>query len=71
MASKPSTTKARSLDLGQLQNEVENASRAFKAAGTILSKAQEAYDNAEKNHHASQKALAAGVAQLLAGTKVV
>ena len=63
--------KARSLDLGQLQTEVENACRSYKAAGTVLAKAQEAFDNAEKNYHSTNKALVAGMAQLTAATKVI
>lgn len=63
--------KPRSLDLGQLQNEVETASRTLKAANTVLSKAQESQERAEREYHASTKALMAGVAQLTAATKVL
>ena len=61
----------RSLDLGQLQNEVENASKALKAANTVLAKAQEAQERAEAEYHSSTKALTAGVAQLTAATRVI
>lgn len=69
MASNKQT--GRSLDLGQLQNEVETTSKALKAANTVLAKAQEAQSSAEANHNAAQKALSAGVSQLLAATKVL
>ncbi len=64
-------SKARSVDLGQLQNEMEAASRQLKAANTILNKAQDAQNSAEGNYHSACKALAAGVLQLTAATKVV
>ena len=66
-----SKSTSRSLDLGKLQEEVEQASRSLKAANTILQKASDAQALAEANHHAAQKSLAAGVAQLTAATKVL
>ena len=69
--SKTSNKAGRGLDLGALQNEVEQAARNLKAANTALNKATDAQALAEANHHAAQKAMQAGVAQLTAATKVL
>ena len=71
MATVKNKPVTRSLDLGKLQDEVELAARTLKAANTALSKAADAQSLAESNHHAAQKAMAAGVAQLTAATKVL
>lgn len=61
----------KSNDLGQLQDEVTQATQNFKTARTNLLKAQEAFDRAETQYHATQKTLEAGVSQLKAATKIV
>lgn len=62
--------KPQALDLGVLQAEQQSAAKALKAANTAASKANEAQQNAEHEYETAKKALAAGVAQITAATKV-
>lgn len=66
MASK----QARGADLGVLQQEVEQAAKSLKGAKTVAANAAQALAKAEDAYGVAQKALAAGVAQVQAATKV-
>jgi hypothetical protein len=56
--------------LGVLQTKLETATKTLKAANTAAQKANEAQQRAEADHNVAAKALAAGVAQIVASTKV-
>jgi hypothetical protein len=58
------------VDLGVLQNDVEAASRLFKTARTNAINARQAEVKAEQAYDVAQKAMAAGVEQVKAATKV-
>lgn len=59
------------LDMGALQSNLEAAAKNHKAAILAAEKANKAADKAEADYQVAQKSLAAGMAQLLASTKVV
>lgn len=61
----------RGVDLGTLQDGAEKTAKALKAANAALVKAKKAAEDAEAAYNVAQKALAAGVEQLRASTKVV
>jgi hypothetical protein len=71
MTTKAKPVVGRSLDLGQLQKEVESATRTLKAANTALNKATTAQQAAEQSHATLLKAMTAAMAQFQAATKVV
>ena len=52
--------QCKNVDLGMLQNEVENSTVAMKKATTELAKAKQAHANATERYTAAQKALNAG-----------
>ncbi len=60
----------RALDLGVLQSNLEAATKQRKTTAMALMRASEADLRAEAEYDACKKALAAGVAQLTAATKV-
>lgn len=62
--------KRNALDLGALQANLEAASKNLKSAVSAAKKAKEVEERAEADYASAQKALAAGMAQLLAATKV-
>lgn len=64
-------TQTKALNLGQLQDEVIKASKAFKAAQSARKKAEEAEAKAEAEHVSAQKAFASAVSSVMASTKVV
>lgn len=64
-------TKKVALDMGALQSNLEAAAKNLKAAQAIQTKANDAAERAEQDYEAAKKALAAGVAQIMAATKVV
>lgn len=66
MATKPN----KALDLGILQSNLEQAARNLKATTSALLRASEANVRAENEYDTARKALAAGVAQIGAATKV-
>lgn len=65
-----SNTKKVALDMGALQSNLESASKALKAAQTAQAKANEVAARAEAEYESAKKSLAAGMAQLMAATKV-
>jgi len=64
-------TITKALNLGQLQDEVTKASKAFKQAQSARKKAEEVEAKAEAEHVAAQKAFASAYQSVLASTKVV
>lgn len=64
---KPQT---KALDLGVLQSNLESAARNLKTTTSALLRASEAQVRAEAEYDTAKKALAAGVAQITASTKV-
>lgn len=62
--------KAKSVDLGVLQSEAENAARQLKAANTALSNARATVARAEEAYSVAQKALALGTESVKAATRV-
>lgn len=66
-----SNTKKVALDMGALQSNLEAAAKNLKAAQATQAKANDAAERAEQDYEAAKKALAAGVAQIMAATKVV
>lgn len=64
------SAQKKSLDLGALQDQMEKTAREYKAAKTNLQRAHDAYNKAEEAYLVAQKAVAAGVGQLAAQTKV-
>lgn len=62
--------QTKSVDLGALQVEMENAAKSLKAAQTVFNKAKDALDKADQHYVTTKAALAAGVDQLKAATKV-
>lgn len=66
-----SKKQSKSTDLGVLQTEAENAAKRLKGARTVHANAVQALVRAEEAHNVAQKALAAGVAQVSATTKVL
>lgn len=67
MSSKPVRN---ALDMGVLQTNMESAARTLKSTTSALLRASEANLRAEADYDVARKALAAGVAQLTASTKV-
>lgn len=66
-----SNTKKVALDMGALQSNLEAAAKNLKSAQAIQAKANDATERAEQDYEAAKKALAAGVAQIMAATKVL
>lgn len=64
------TKQSKGADLGVLQNEAENAAKVLKGARTAAINAKQAEQKAEEAYGVAQKALAAGVEQVKAATKV-
>lgn len=62
--------QTKSVDLGALQVEMENAAKSLKSAQTTYNKAKEALDRADSHYISTKNALAAGVEQLKAATKI-
>jgi len=62
--------RQRGSDLGVLQQEMENAAKALKAARAALNTAQQTEKKAEEAYAVAQRSLAAGVTQVQAATKV-
>lgn len=58
------------VDLGVLQNDVEQTSRVLKGARSAFANAKQAVEKAEEAYANAQKALNAGVEQLKAATKI-
>lgn len=61
----------KSVDLGLLQSSLETHTKTLKAATTTLQRAQDAFARAESEYVVAQKAMAAGVEQVRAATKVL
>lgn len=61
----------KALDMGQLQDNLERATKTYKTARTNLNRASEAHEKAEQEYITAAKALQAGMDQLRASTKVV
>lgn len=70
MSTKNPPRRASALDLGVLQSDMEQAARSLKSTTSALLRASEANVQAENAYDVARKALAAGVAQLTAATKV-
>lgn len=64
------TPPKQALDLGVLQKNLEQSARQLKATTTALLRASEANVRAEQEYDVAKKALAAGVQQISASTKV-
>lgn len=60
-----------SLDLGQLQANLEQRTKDLKAANTKLKQALEQQIKAETEYNVANKSMTAGMDQLKAATKVV
>jgi outer membrane protein TolC len=63
-------SKQKGASLGVLQEEVEAAAKQLKSARTQAANARQAEVKAEQAYDVAQKALAAGVEQVKASTKV-
>lgn len=66
-----SNTKKVALDMGALQSNLEAAAKNLKTAQAAQVKANDVAERAEAEYEAAKKALAAGVAQIMAATKVL
>lgn len=64
------TQKAKGADLGVLQEDVEHAAKALKAAKAALLTAKAAADRAEEVYNNAQKSLTVGVEAVKTATKV-
>lgn len=64
------TKKKVTLDLGQLQDNMEQASKNWKGAHTNMVRSKEAFEKADAAYSNAKNELAAGVDQLKAATKV-
>jgi len=64
------TVKAKSVDLGAMQTEVELSTKQMKKATTDLQKANIAYAEAEERYNQANKALINGINVLRSSTKL-
>lgn len=63
--------QAKGADLGVLQAQMESCAKGYRASITAFKKASDAMNRAEEAYINASKALAAGLEQVKASTKVV